>query len=154
MAEPPLLPVDRFAHVVRDTPLVSIDLVVRAPDGRALVGLRTNEPARDAWFVPGGVVRKAERLDDAFARIVRAELGIDRARADARFLGVWEHHYATNFAEAPGFGTHYVVLAHELTLAAMPAALPRAQHRDYRWLADDELLADPGVHEHVKAYLR
>jgi colanic acid biosynthesis protein WcaH len=30
-----------FAQVVRMTPLVSIDLIIRDPDGKILVGLRT-----------------------------------------------------------------------------------------------------------------
>ena len=32
----------QFADVVRFAPLVSIDLVIRDPDGAALLGLRTN----------------------------------------------------------------------------------------------------------------
>lgn len=146
------LPRDRFAQVVRDTPLVSIDLVVRAPDDTVLLGLRTNQPARGMWFVPGGIVRKHERLDDAFRRLVRVELGAAHERADAAFLGAFEHHYDTNFAEEPGFGTHYVVLVHELRLASKPEQLPREQHRDYAWFSVDDLLAHDNVHEHVKAY--
>jgi colanic acid biosynthesis protein WcaH len=38
---------------------VSIDLIVRDADGRVLLGLRNNRPARDWWFVPGGIVRPA-----------------------------------------------------------------------------------------------
>jgi colanic acid biosynthesis protein WcaH len=38
--------------------------------------LRTNEPAKGKWFVPGGLVRKYVRLADAFARIVKTEIGI------------------------------------------------------------------------------
>jgi colanic acid biosynthesis protein WcaH len=51
---------DEFAQVARNTALVSIDLIIRDPDQYVLVGLRTNEPAKGKWFVPGGVVRKYE----------------------------------------------------------------------------------------------
>jgi hypothetical protein len=30
---------DKFAHIVRHAPLVSLDLIVREPEGRVLVGL-------------------------------------------------------------------------------------------------------------------
>ena len=43
----------RFLEVVRDSPLVSIDLVVRDDAGRALLGYRVNAPARNTWFVSG-----------------------------------------------------------------------------------------------------
>jgi colanic acid biosynthesis protein WcaH len=48
---------DTFATVIRCAPLVSIDLVLRDPAGRVLVGCRNNEPARGMLFVPGSVIR-------------------------------------------------------------------------------------------------
>jgi colanic acid biosynthesis protein WcaH len=86
---PRFLNKDEFAQVVRNTPLVSIDLIIRDPDRRLLVELRTNEPAKGKWFVPGGVVRKYERLADAFARIVKAEIGLKASIDDAKFVGVY-----------------------------------------------------------------
>lgn len=149
----PQLPFEDFLHAVRLGPLVSIDLIVRDRQDRVLLGLRRNEPARGTWFVPGGRIAKDERLDQAYARIAAGELGLAQARrAQARFLGVYEHFYETNAGERPGFGTHYVVLGYELR--AEPAALPAAQHSDYRWLAVAELLADEAVHEYTKAYFR
>jgi colanic acid biosynthesis protein WcaH len=78
---------DEFALVVRNTPLVSIDVIIRVPAQRVLGGLRTNEPAKGKWFVPGGVVRKYERLADAFARIVKGELRVSASISDAKFKG-------------------------------------------------------------------
>lgn len=141
-----------FLTVVRLTPLVSIDLIARAPDGSVLVGLRANAPARDTWFVPGGRVCKDERLDEAFRRIAREELGVELERASATFVGVYEHLYPDNVAGEPGYGTHYVVLAHEVALDPARLSAPDAQHRRWRWLATAELRADPAVHAHVRAY--
>ena len=107
---PRLLNKDEFARVVRNAPLVAIDLIVRDPERRVLVGLRTNEPAKGNWFVPGGVVRKCERLTDAFARIVKAEIGLEASIGNAKFIGVYEHLYDNNVFGEEGFGTHYVVL--------------------------------------------
>lgn len=145
---------EKFLQVVRNTPLVSIDLLVHDAAGRWLVGERINQPARGTWFVPGGVVYKDEALADAFARVTQAELGEARPIAAADFLGVYEHFYDTNFAEAPGFGTHYVVLAYRLSEPWEGGCLPEAQHAGYRWLDAEALVADPGVHENTRRYFR
>ena len=127
MAMTPRLDRETFLTVVRHTPLVSVDLVVRDGAGRLLVGLRNNEPAKDTWFVPGGRICKDERIAAALVRVAREELGIDLDPAAARLLGVYEHLYDTNVAETPDFGTHYVVLAHELRLEAGDLALEVSQ---------------------------
>src|SRR5262245_59439512 len=89
---------EAFLEVVRNAPLVSIDVVVRDARGSVLVGLRNNRPARGWWFVPGGVIRKNERLEQAFRRISQAELGGAQELAATRFLGPFEHLYEDNFA--------------------------------------------------------
>jgi colanic acid biosynthesis protein WcaH len=143
-----------FDRVVRLTPLVAIDLIVRSPDGRILVGRRTNEPAKGLFFVPGGRISKNERLAAAFKRISLAELGVEKRIEEARFVGVYEHFYATNNHEVPGFGTHYVTLAYELASPVPDALLPKDQHGEYRWQTEAELLSCPDVHENTKAYFR
>lgn len=54
--------------IVRNVPIVSVDLVVRSPDG-VILTKRMNEPAKGEWFVPGGRVHKHERLTDAVHRV-------------------------------------------------------------------------------------
>jgi colanic acid biosynthesis protein WcaH len=141
-----------FIQLVRNAPLVSIDLIVRNPDGMALLGLRNNRPAQGWWFVPGGIIRKDERLAQAFRRISDAELGSVYELSAARSLGTYEHLYEDNFAGEPGFGTHYVVLAWELTVPPGAVDFPRQQHRDYRWVALEELARDPAIHPNTRAY--
>jgi colanic acid biosynthesis protein WcaH len=147
------LPRAEFLELVARAPLVSIDLIVRDDAGRVLVGLRRNAPARSWWFVPGGCVRKNETLDSAFARITLDELGLEVPRAATRFLGAFEHFYDDNAGDMPGFGTHYVPLAHALP-QGLALQLPQEQHSGYRWLEEAELLADPQVHDYTKAYFR
>jgi colanic acid biosynthesis protein WcaH len=143
-----------FDSVVRLTPLVAIDLVVRSPDGRLLVGRRNNEPAKGWYFVPGGRISKNETLAAAFKRISLAELGVVKRIEEARFLGIYEHIYATNNHELAGFGTHYVVLAHELTSPIHDLPLPIDQHGEFAWLTEAELLLCPEVHANTKAYFK
>jgi len=143
-----------FERVVRFTPLVSIDIVVRSKAGHVLLGRRKNEPARNTFFVPGGRITKNERLEDAFKRITAAELGVQLGLDQARFIGVYEHIYQENVFRKKGFGTHYIVLAYELILTEPPASLPTQQHEDYVWKMERELIDWPAVHEYTKAYFR
>ena len=154
MPSPAFMPPAAFAAVIRNTPLVAIDLILRDPEGAVLVGLRTNEPAKGFWFVPGGRIRKNERLDAAFARILKQETGLEAPRAEAKRLGVYEHLYETNVFEDPSFDTHYVVIGYELRLESRPAVQTDQQHSAIRWLSVDALLKDGLVHDNTKAYFR
>lgn len=148
------IPPDEFAEVIRLTPLVAIDLVVRSPDGRVLVGRRLNEPAKGVFFVPGSRITKNETRAAAFERITREELGTALSICRARFLGAFEHIYPTNRFELPGFGTHYLTLAYELPLSPDELLLPNDQHGEYLWMLPNEVLSSPGVHDNTKAYFR
>ena len=130
------LPSDIWAGIVRHAPLISIDLIVRDAQQRILLGLRANKPAQGWWFVPGGVIRKGETLDAAFARISETELGIKLARAQARFI----------------FGTHYVVLPHLVQIEDKTMLRGDLQHTALRWVDVEALLRDSQVHQNVKAY--
>src|SRR5215469_8059896 len=149
---PRFLKKDEFSQVVRNTPLVAIDSIIRDPDRCVLVGLRTNEPAKRKWFVPGGVVRKNERLADAFARIVKTEIGLKASIGDARFIGVYEHLYDTNVFGEDEFGTHYVVLAYELNLDQRPPIVSDRQHSGFRWMTLGQLTSSPDIHHNARAY--
>ena len=156
---PPRLPHDVWLGIVRNTPLVSVDLVCEDPEGRVLLGWRENRPARHSWFVPGGAIRKDERVAQALARVMRDELGLDTTPdhlPPLDSLGTWQHLYPDdNFAGEPGTSTHYVVLAWRLKLdAAQAEALrPDAQHARLRWFTREEMRADPQVHENTRAYV-
>jgi colanic acid biosynthesis protein WcaH len=145
---------DEYAQVVRMTPLVSIDLLIKDPTDHALVGLRRNAPAKGTYFVPGGVIHKNETLDAAFARILKAETGLQASRKDARFFGLYQHFYAENRFGDPSYNTHYVVLAHELVLDYRPVIQLDSQHSRVQWLTAEEMLKDLDVHENTKAYFR
>jgi colanic acid biosynthesis protein WcaH len=148
------LPAEDFARIVRLTPLASIDMALIDDRGMALLGKRTYEPAKGLWFVPGGRIAKDESLDDAFARILKAETGLALPRGRATFLGAYEHFYETNRFEETGYGTHYVVLGYRLQMDMRPVITADDQHSTLRWMTPDEILAAPDVHKNTKAYFR
>jgi colanic acid biosynthesis protein WcaH len=143
---------DDFARIIRHAALVSIDIVVKDPEGNVLLGLRVNEPARGQYFVPGGVIRKNERIRDAFSRILKVEIGIEASLNEAKFLGAFEHFYETNRFGNPEYGTHYVVLAYEINLDQRPTVETDLQHSDTRWMSEAEILSAEDVHPNTKAY--
>lgn len=143
-----------FRQAVEMLPLVSIDLLLRDANGRYLTGLRTNPPARGAWFVPGGRIRKNESLRNALRRIANDELGLAIAAEAWTPRGVYEHFYGTNFAGEAGRSTHYVVLAYEADLTLDAGNLPLGQHRRYRWQSPAAIAADPGAHPNTQAYFK
>jgi ADP-ribose pyrophosphatase YjhB (NUDIX family) len=154
LSRPMLLSPDDFHSVVRLAPLVSIDLIIRNARGEVLLGLRNNEPAKGFYFVPGGVILKHERLHQAFARILKRETNYHASLEDARLRGVYEHFYDANSFGDKNFGTHYIVLTHELELADASALKSDAQHSEMRWWGERDLLVSDRVHENTKVYFR
>lgn len=141
---------EEFGRIITATPLVSIDLIVRNDQGQALLGFRRNRPASHCWFVPGGRIRKNERLSDALTRIARVELGSDVQRG--RLLGAFDHLYDDNALALPGVGTHYVALGYSCKLPPGARLQADAQHAELRWWDIDALLASPDVHDNTKLY--
>ena len=141
-----------FLRIVDSTPLVSIDLILRNERGEILLGLRTNRPAQGLWFVPGGRIRKNERVNEALLRISRRELGMEISQA--KLLGVFDHLYPDNFLGAPDVSTHYVVLGMEATWPVGANVQADDQHDEFKWWTVAEILASVAVHENTKAYFR
>jgi colanic acid biosynthesis protein WcaH len=153
-----MLDQETFLSIVDQTPLISVDLVIVRNAQEVLLGLRNNRPAQGFWFVPGGRIRKNERIGEALVRVAEAELGLgDAVRGGQlvpRQMGGFEHFYADCFAGADGVSTHYVVLGHRLDVPAgfrLPVA--DAQHAAFRWWPIDEALESAEVHRFTKDYL-
>lgn len=137
------VPDDIWRQIVEHSPLVSVDLVVEYGEG-VLLGKRENEPAREEWFIPGGVVRKGESLEEAVQRVAKEELGCGvsiRTR-----LGVYEHFY--NNSEFGDVSKHYVPVAF-VVKPSDQSVEPDTQHSSL------EVFSPPytGFHEYVQTYL-
>ena len=149
---------ETFKSVIQHTPLISIDLIVRNEQDEVLLGKRVNAPAKDYWFVPGGRVRKNETLDDAFIRLVKEELGIESGmtRADAKFIGVFEHFY-DDCVFGDGISTHYIVLAYEIDNTNIKLKLHKIlggnQHSEVGFIDLHNASKDEKIHYFTKQYL-
>lgn len=131
--------------VVRNVPIVSVDLVVRH-NGGVVLGKRENEPASGEWFIPGGRVRKSEQLTEAVHRIAETELEI--AVDICESLGVYEHFYE-NSDIGSDIGKHYV--ANGFVVKPLDAEfIPNRQHATLRVCQ-----SPPNeLHQYTKQYLQ
>ena len=153
MDEPVYLDKNEFLYIVKNSPLISIDLIVKNKKGEVLLGWRNNSPARDTWFVPGGRIIKNEKFSSAFSRITKTELGQDFPSQKCKFKGVYEHIYpGENFANIHDVTTHYIVLAFELQLETGLNNLPGDQHKNYKWMTPSDILVNNEIHQNVKNY--
>ena len=141
-----------FLDVIDKTPLVSIDLIIKDSNNRALLGYRNNNPARGFWFVPGGRIRKNETLAQAMKRIASNELGIEISITDATLLGAYDNMSDDNFDAKPGITTHYVVLGYEIKLPCKQEIKMDTQHSEIQWWSIEDLLNSEAVHRNTKAF--
>lgn len=154
-SEARLVPRTAFRNLVRWAPIASIDLILTNRAGEVLLGYRSNRPARNRWFVPGGRIFKNERIADALVRIARRETGVAVDPASARFDGVYQHFYRDSvFGPSRRLPTHYVVLAYRIALKDTKEVRGDSQHRELAWFTPRELLRRASVHENTKAYFR
>lgn len=137
-----------FKTIIQNTPLVSVDLIVKNNDDMVLLGKRINKPAEGYWFTLGGRVLKNEKIEDAIRRISKIELNIE-LHSSASFIGIFEHIYDDGIFNDTS--THYINIAYEIKLDRMNS-LPKDQHDEYKWFTIKELLISKDVHPFVKDY--
>ena len=141
-----------FKSVIKNTPLVSIDLIIKSGD-EYLLGKRVNNPAKDSYFVLGGRIQKDETKAKAYRRVSQSEFGITLDIDDATLLGVYEHFYGDNFFD-DSFSTHYVAIAYIVEVDKKLIKYPPNQHNDYVWYDKEEIMSNQSVHNYTKDYFK
>ena len=143
-------------NTIEFVPLVALDLIIKNNKEEILLGMRTNSPAKNYWFVPGGRVIKYEELKSTLKNISLNELGIELKLTDVKLYGIYDHIYKNeNYLENGKFGTHYVVITliyedkeNKINLTK----LPKIQHNKYKFFSIKELLNNNEVHQYTKTY--
>ena len=148
-----LLPLSVFSEVIKSTPLVSIDIVLRDSQKRYLLGLRNNPPAKGYWFVPGGRIFKNETISAAFTRICYSELGTMINISSASLIGIFDHFYSDSFV-SESVSTHYVAIGYEIDVQDDFLPYLDRQHSDYKWFTRRELNESLCVHPNTKLYIQ
>lgn len=140
-----------YKTVVKNTPLVSIDLCI-VWDGKILLGKRKNDPLKGFFFTPGGRILKNEAHIDCLKRVARSELGLilDDLK-QAELMGVWDHFYE-NSAFDEEVSTHYVNLPHCIFCDKRPEILLDDQHDTFEWFDLNKVDNDNNFHKYMQRY--
>ena len=144
-----------FKTVVENAPLVSIDLVIVNTSDEFLFGKRSNRPAKDSLFFPGGRIQKGEKIKTAIERIMFDELGCEFVD-NPGFIGYSEHHYSDGvFHDNDGFiETHYISLGFLIkSHDSRTIQNSSSQHSDILWMKKSDALLHTEVHHYCKDYL-
>jgi len=146
------LGLEQFKAVVRDTVLVSLDLLLINERGELLIGRRTHAPARGYAFVPGGRVMKGETLAIALQRIAKEETGLDLTLNQVVLHGIYDHIYDDSCFDDASISTQYVVIACRCAVSSDAQVFSDQQHESLHFMPVAEIIADPRVHPYTKMY--
>ena len=103
MSEPEDLPNEREDRLYPARPILAVSTAVFR-DGRALLARRAQAPWRGAFSLPGGAVEIGETLEQAAARELAEEVGVE-----ADYLG-FVRHVEPIQREGERVRTHYVIV--------------------------------------------
>ncbi len=146
-----MLDVQTFKTVIKNTPLVSIDLCLIC-NGQILLGKRRNEPLKGIWFTPGGRIHKNETWQDALLRIAESELGLSGISVEEfELMCVWDHFYG-NSAVDQDLSTHYVNLPHYAEFKSKPDITLDDQHGEFQWFDLAVVSSDEKFHPYMRNY--
>ena len=81
------LTLEEFKGIYSKVPRLCVDLIISTPNGIVLT-LRDLPDYNNMWHFPGGTVFYRERIEDAVARISKAEIGVEVEIV--KFLGYME----------------------------------------------------------------
>lgn len=136
---------ETWEDIVRNVPIVSVDLVVLV-DGGVALAKRQNHPAKGEWFVPGGRVHKGEMLKDTVDRIAYEEFGIKVEIVES--LGAFQHLYDESDISDSG-GKHYFANGFVVKTTDKPT-VSDDQHGSVRVFSE----LPENLHAYIEAYFR
>jgi len=125
-------------------PVACVDLLVADADGRVLLLLRRNHPARGQWWFPGGRVFHLETRQQAVRRTLQEECGLQASRAED--LGTFDV-----ILEHPEHGAphHGITTLFALRIDGAPSITVDAQSSAHAWRSLEGWRQEP-LHEFVR----
>lgn len=74
--DPRYLSNEDFFSIYAKVPRLNVDLVLKTEEG-VLLALRSIEPYKGQWHLPGGTVYKGETIEEATYRVCKKETGLE-----------------------------------------------------------------------------
>lgn len=125
-----------WKFLVKNSPILAIDFVIKNDKNEILMGRRKNNPAKNYYFVPGGRVFKNEKIKNAIQRISREELNLKINKKDTKFINYFEHFYKNSLWEEENINTHYIVLAFQIISKNNLEFDLSKQHKEFKWISE------------------
>ncbi len=139
------IPAKLYREILRNMPIVCIDLVLR--DGRKILLVkRKNNPEKGKWWFPGGRLLKNEKFREAVPRLLKKETGLSSRGME--FLGV--HEYVAAKGYFPGVREHEIVFVYLVDVPRIEKIALDAQSSDWKWFVK----GDSKFHRHITKFVK
>jgi len=101
-----------YCKIFSQVPRITVDAVVFNKKSEVLLVKRDIPPHKGSWHLPGGMVKKGERVSQAAARKIKMETGLKIKLQ--KFVGLWD---SPKRSKAPMvFKSGRKVITHDITL--------------------------------------
>ena len=153
---------NEYYEIIKNTQIISIDLILVNENNDILLGKRNNEPAKGMFFSPGCRAFKLESFENAISRISINEIGHELKKG--KLHGIYHHNYDNNFKDDL-FGTHYINFCYVFNVDSNVINnssddkirkhnndLYCDQHLEFKWFSILDILSSKDVHLNVKNY--
>ena len=144
------IPDDLFTQIVASMPIVTTDLVlINENQNQILLFKRTNKPAKNVYFTPGGRLFKNEEFLIGIKRQGQQELGLDLDENRLSFGGVinemWiDSEFADHSYNAISIFWRYLISETEIDRFSLDQ-----QHSDFQWFDVDDDRLHPYVSQRL-----
>jgi colanic acid biosynthesis protein WcaH len=117
-----------FNEIKQVLPINAVELLIVDADENILLFKRTNEPAKDEWWLPGGRIRFTETRLDAAKRLLKEECGVENI--DMKKLGMFE--YMVN-NDTENYQQHVISTIYIVKLIETENIIIDSQTSEYAW---------------------
>ena len=141
-----MIPNKLYQQILENMPIFCIDIVLYH-QGKVLLTYRTQEPAKDQWWIQGGRVFKNETFAQAVQRLAKREIGIE---ADIiKQIGAYEVFFLQGILPTKT-GIHDVAVVFLVKPKDNTKIKLDETHKEWKWID----LIDDNLHNYVKTVLR
>jgi colanic acid biosynthesis protein WcaH len=103
-----------FEFVLKVTPMINVDLLVKKAEGQTLLAWREDRFGK-GWHVPGGIIRFGEHSSERIAFVAREELGAQ----------VESEEFPCDIIQYVGRRGHFISLLYRCRFSSRPPSLDR-----------------------------